>query len=409
MPEIVTIDALGHRGDGVVHGPEGPLYVPFTLPGERLSIARDGERGKIVDILEPSAERVAPVCRHFGVCGGCALQMLPLAATRSLKHHFVVAALKQHGLSPPVDETVGADIAGRRRAVLTALRAGERLVLGYHERLSHRLIDIEECPVLAPAISGQLAALRQLLLPLLPQRRPTRVTVLATLGGLDVALEDLPVPTSSRVAKLAGAAKAPGIARLSVAGEPILTLTEPAIEIVGIRLVPPPGAFVQASSEAETIMATLASEHLRGARHIADLFAGVGTFSLALARQASVHAVEESGAALDALAQAMRHAAGLKPITGERRDLTRHPLSPQELDAYDGVVLDPPRNGARAQATQLAASKVARIAAISCNPATFARDARILVDGGYSLDRVVPVDQFVYSAETEVVGLFSKG
>ena len=166
---------------------------------------------------------------------------------------------------------------------------------------------------------------------------------------------------------------------------------------------------MQASAEAEAIMASLVAEHLRDAKRIADLFSGVGTFTLALARHAPVHAVEDNAAALEALALATRRATGLKPITTERRDLDRHPLSPQELDKYDGIVFDPPRNGAKAQATQLATSKVPLIAAVSCNPATFARDARILIDGGYSLDRVVPVDQFVYSAEAEVVGLFRRG
>jgi 23S rRNA (uracil1939-C5)-methyltransferase len=408
VADIVTIGMLGHRGDGIVHGPDGPAYVPFTLPGERVSITREGDRGKLIDIIEPSSQRIAPVCRHFGLCGGCALQMLPLKAARSLKRDFVVAALKQHGLSPPVDETLGVGLASRRRAVLTALRLGERVVLGYHERLSHRLVDIEECPVLAPSISVKLTGMRQLLSPLLPQRRPVRVTVLATCNGLDLALEDVPAPPASRLAKLAAAAKTVGIARLSVAGEPILTLAEPSIEIASVPVVPPPGAFVQASSEAETIIAELVSEHLRDSRRVSDLFSGVGTFTLSLARQASVHAVEDNQVALDALSQAARRAAGLKPITTERRDLMRHPLSPQELDTYDAIVFDPPRNGAKTQAAQLAASKVERIAAVSCNPATFARDARILVDGGYQLDRVVPVDQFVYSAETEVVGLFRR-
>jgi 23S rRNA (uracil1939-C5)-methyltransferase len=406
MPEIVTIDALGHRGDGIVRGGDGPLYVPFTLPGERVSIERNGERGKIVALLEANPDRVAPICRHFGTCGGCSLQMLPLDATRRLKRDFVVAALAQQKLTPEVSETIGVDGSSRRRAVMTALRSGQSVMLGYHERLSHRLVGVEECPVLVPAISSHLPQLRELLLSLLPQRKPARVTLLATRGGLDVAIDDAPSPSPSRT--LAVAAKAAGIARLSIAGETVLTLAEPVIDVSGVPLVPPPGAFVQAAAEAETIMAGLVVDHLRKAKRVVDLFSGVGTFSLALARQAIVHAVEDNSAALDALSSATRHASGLKPITTERRDLDRHPLSSQELEKYDGVVFDPPRNGAKAQAVQLAASKVPFVAAVSCNPATFARDARILVVGGYSLVRVVPVDQFVYSAETEVVGIFRR-
>ncbi len=406
MPETVTIDALGHRGDGIARGTQGPLYVPFALPGERIVVERSGERGKIVEMLAPSPERVAPVCRHFGVCGGCALQMLTLEATRKLKRDFVVAALAQQGLTPEVGETVGVSLSTRRRAVMTALRIGQHVTLGYHERLSHRLIDIEECPVLTPAISSRLAGLRDLLRPLLPQKKPVRLTVVATSGGLDIALDGATPPNAAGTGQLVEAAGAAGIARLSIAGEPILMLSELTVIISGVPVIAPSGAFIQAS--AETIMSGLVAEHLGRAKRVADLFAGIGTFTLALARHAAIHAVEDSADALDALSAAARRVSALKPVTTEHRDLYAHPLSPQELERYGGVVFDPPRNGAKAQATALAASNVPLVAAVSCNPATFARDARILVEGGYALERVVPVDQFVYSAEVEAVGLFRR-
>jgi len=334
--------------------------------------------------------------------------MLPLEATRKLKRDFVVAALAQQGLTPDVAETMGVELGSRRRAVMTAFRVGQTVMLGYHERLSHHLVDVLECPVLVPAVSSRLPDLRKLLVAVLPQRKPTRVTVLATLGGLDVAIEDAPLPDPARAVALAGAAKATGIARLSIGGEPILSLAEPAIDVSGVHLVPPPGVFVQASAEAEAMMTELIVKHLRSAKRLADLFSGIGTFTFALARHARVHAVEDNAAALEALSLATRRAPGLKPITTERCDLDRHPLSPQEFESFDGVIFDPPRNGAKAQVAQLAASKVQVVAAVSCNPATFARDAKILVDGGYFLERVIPVDQFVYSAEVEVVGLFRR-
>lgn len=232
--------------------------------------------------------------------------------------------------------------------------------------------------------------------------------VLSTAAGLDVALEGIRSPEPSRSAKLADAAKATGVARLSINGEPILSLGEPAIDVSGVRIVPPAGSFVQASAEAETAMVGLVTGHLHGARRVADLFSGIGAFSLALATNASVHALDSNEAALEALSLGVRHAKKLKPITTERRDLFTLPLSPQELEIYDGILFDPPHTGAKTQATALAASSVPLVAAVSCNPATFARDARILVDGGYSLGRVIPIDQFVYSAETEVVGLFRR-
>jgi 23S rRNA (uracil1939-C5)-methyltransferase len=406
--DVVTIEAIGHRGDGIVTTAGGPLYVPFALPGERIVIARDGARGRVVEILEPSPERVAPICRHFGTCGGCALQMLPLDATRKLKRDFVVAVLKQRGLDVAVEATVGAPVASRRRAVMTALRSGNRLVLGYHERLTHNIVDIEECPVLAPPLQGRLADIRAIAELLVRGKKPARLTVLFIHAGLDLSFDGVQAPDARGIAKLAETGAARGLARPSVGGEPVVTLAEPSLEIAGVVLTPPPSVFVQASAQGETAMTALVTEHLAGTKRVADLFSGLGTFALALARDAQVHAVETNGAALDALTQATRRAAKLKPIDTETRDLFADPLSPKELEKFYGVVFDPPFAGAKTQAEALAASKVPRIAAISCNPATFARDARILVNGGYRLTRVVPIDQFVYSAETEVVGLFSR-
>jgi 23S rRNA (uracil1939-C5)-methyltransferase len=334
--------------------------------------------------------------------------MLPLEADRAAKRGFVIAALDRQGLALDVAETIGVDTGSRRRAVLTALRAGARVILGYHERLSQRLVDIEECPVLAPALSSRLAGLRTLLAPLLPQRKPVRITALVTAAGLDVVLDGTNAPAPARLTQLVEAARTVGVARLTVGGETVLTLAEPVIDVSGVPLVPPPGAFVQASAAAEAAMVGLVVDHLGHAKRIADLFSGVGTFALALARHAAVQAVEENAAALEALSLALRRANNLRPVTTLQRDLQAHPLSPQELAHYGAVVFDPPRSGAKAQAASLAASSVPLVAAVSCNPASFARDTRILIDGGYQANRIVPVDQFVYSAETEVVGLFSR-
>jgi 23S rRNA (uracil1939-C5)-methyltransferase len=408
MAETVTIEALGHRGDGIVATADGPLYVPFTLPGERVTIERQDDRARVVEILTPSPARSAPLCRHFGSCGGCALQMLPLAETRGLKRDFVAAALAQRGLDAPVAETLGVPPASRRRTTFAAKRAGAKLILGYHARLSQAIVDVAECPVLVPALQARIEDIRSLVAPFTRGGKPLRVTVLMTDSGLDLDLHDPPAPDARTLQRLTEIPAARALARLSLDGEPILTLAEPTLRVSGVPVTPPPGAFLQASAEAEAVMAALVADHLAGARRVADLFSGIGTFALALARQSPVHAVEASEPALAALPAAARRATGLKPITTERRDLFAMPLAPQELRAFDAIVFDPPRAGAKAQAEALAASDVARIAAISCNPATFARDARILNDGGYTLERVVPVDQFVYSAEVEVVGLFRR-
>jgi 23S rRNA (uracil1939-C5)-methyltransferase len=407
--ETVVIESLGHRGDGIVTRPDGPLYVPFTLPGERVKIEREGKRGRVIGIDQPVAGRVQPICRHFSRCGGCALQMMTLDATRELKRAFVATALAQRGVSHPVDATIGVPVASRRRAVLTALKAGRHALLGYHERLSHRLVDVEECPILLPALQARLPAIRALAEPLIRHRKPVRMTVLYTSAGLDVNIGDIPAPDPTMLADLASLCSAAAVARLSLSGDPLLTLAEPVLDISDVTVVPPPGGFVQASAEAERAIVGLITSHLSGARSAADLFAGIGTFALALAAGVAVHAVEASHPALITLQQASHRARRLKAITTEQRDLFSHPLSPAELGRFDAVVLDPPFAGARSQAEVLAKSAVKRVAMVSCNPATFARDARILSDGGYGIDQVVPVDQFVYSAEVEVVGLFSRG
>ncbi len=409
MSETVTITRIGHRGDGIGETASGPVYVPLTLPGESVRIVRSGTRGQLENIITPSPQRTEPPCPHFGTCGGCQLQMMALSATRELKRRFVADALAMHHIDCPVEPTFGAPLGSRRRAVFSAVTANRRTVLGFHERASERIIDLTVCPVLRPQIAKCLPLLRDIAAATLPPRKKGRITVLASETGLDIAVDSCgaggePALSAAMMARLGDA----GVARLTVDGDISALFAEPILKLAGVPVVPPPGAFAQACVETEAFMTGLASAHLAGSGAIADLFAGFGTFSLSLARQAPVFAVDNAADALAALANAARQASGLKPINTDIRDLMRFPFSEQELKPFDAIVLDPPFSGARAQAATLAASSVARIVSISCNPATFARDARILIDGGFILERVTPVDQFVFAADTEVVGLFSR-
>jgi len=395
-------------------GENGPVFVPFTLAGESVTIERDGNRGHLVAIENESAERVTPACRHFGTCGGCALQMLSLDGNRALKKRFVVDALQQHCPDIPtdniIDETIGAEPGERRRAILTARKIQGGVELGYHARQSKRIIDIEECPVLVPEIARRLDALREIVAKLRSRKQPARLTVLASETGLDVDIADVwPVEPGPRLqADLVAICRRAGIARLTIAGELAVKLADPLLTVAGIAVKPQPAAFAQAAATAAGVMSDLVCNHLASSKSVADLFCGFGTFALALAPTCRVHAVEMDSDALAALSESVRHASGLKAVSMERRDLSRFPLSARELDRFDAAVFDPPRAGARAQAEEMAASKIRRIAAISCNPATFARDCAILTGGRFVLERVVPVDQFVYSAETEIVGLFAR-
>ena len=400
----VTIDRLGAQGDGVAEFPEGAVFVPFALPGERVRIElnADGKHGDLLEILEAAPDRIEPVCPHFGACGGCALQHLEEDAYLRWKREQVVQALAARGLEAAVEPVRPIPLQSRRRATFTLGRNAQGLSFGYRRARSHDLIDIATCPILSPGILAALPKLKAMLAPLLTGKREARVGVTETATGLDVAVGSVR-PKHAALAGLARQAADLGVARLTVDGDSLSPGAPPLMRFGAAELRLPPGAFLQASAEAETVLADLVGEGVGSAKRLADLFAGLGTFTLALAGTAKVDAFETDEAALAALAEAVRHTPKLKPVRCVLRDLFREPLGPKELDRYDAVVFDPPRAGALAQAEQLAKSKVKRLVAVSCNPATLARDLRILVDGGYRLTRVVPVDQFLFSAHVEVV------
>lgn len=401
----LVITRLGAQGDGVAEVDGSPVYVPFTLPGERVTVEVDGDRGQLVTLHEPSPERVAPLCRHFGVCGGCALQHLAQGSYRAWKRQRVVEALAMEHIETNVSEAVSTSVSTRRRATFAAVKTKSALVLGFRQANSHDVVHLEECPILVPQLAAALPALREFLARLLPIGE-TRVPITAADNGLDLHIEDA---TQLAFNATHGAmAEALGILRITAGKALLYSIGQPQVSLSSVVVDVPPGAFLQASVEAENFIATFAVEAVGKARKIADLFCGLGTFTFALARKGSVTAVEYDRVLLAALETAGRRAQGIKPLKILPRDLIREPLSFNELNAFDAVLFDPPRAGAFAQAKALARSKVAKVVAVSCNPNTFARDARTLIDGGYMLQRVVPVDQFVFSAHVELVAVFIK-
>ncbi|MCT8998641.1 class I SAM-dependent RNA methyltransferase [Chelativorans intermedius] len=408
MTTTLRIEALGAQGDGVAQTPGGTVYVPFALPGESVSAEVKGQRGRLLEVETPSPRRVPPACRHFGTCGGCAVQHLEPQAYAAWKREKVVQALASRGLDAEVAPLLACPPASRRRLVLTARVAGGRALLGFNAAQSHRIVDIEECPVAMPQIVAALPGLRRLAVLLMGSGKPFRLTATATAGGLDIAAEGAGAVGEKRRQQAVAWALAEGHARLSLDGEVLVERARPTVDCSGVAVVPPPGGFLQAVAAAEEAMAALAAEHLQGARHVADLFAGSGAFALRLAAAMRVHAVEGEATALAALETAARAAPGLKPLTAERRDLFHRPLTTRELAAFDGLVFDPPRAGAEAQSRQIARSAVRRVAAVSCNPGTLARDLAILVAGGYRLVRVVPIDQFLWSPHVEAVALLER-
>jgi 23S rRNA (uracil1939-C5)-methyltransferase len=409
----VTINRLGAQGHGIANGEDGPVYVPYALPGETLAIARNGDHGTVMSTSNPSPDRVTPPCRHFGpdsdACGGCSLQHLADAPYHAFKRNLVVEALKSKGLTPEVGELVIAHPSERRRVVFSARRTEKELLLGFNRAETNHIVSIVECPIASPGIVARLEAIRAVGKALATGSETFRIAVLETPAGLDLAAEGLkPLDDKQRRTVTETVLALKSIARVSANGEIVIELQKPLVDFGGVKVSPPPGAFTQATKPAEDAMAELVLSHVGKAKRIIDLFAGSGTFSLRLARIAKVHAVEGDEKSVKALDHAARNTQGLKPVSVEKRDLFRRPMMVSELKNYDAVVFDPPRAGAEVQMKELVRSGVKTVVAVSCNPLTLARDLRILVDGGYQIKAVTPIDQFLWSPHVEAVALLQK-
>ncbi|MBB3454256.1 23S rRNA (uracil1939-C5)-methyltransferase [Rhizobium sp. BK313] len=413
--ETVTIQKLGAQGDGIAQGVDGPIYVPFTLPGETVAIARVKSQGTLMSITSASSDRQEPHCRHFGpdgvngACGGCTLQHYADGPYRAFKRQLVVDALRSKGLTPEVDDIIAAHPGERRRVVFAARKTEKDMLIGFNQAESHHIVAIEECPIASAGIMSRLPAIRAVGAALAVSAEAFRISVLETLSGLDIAVDDVKkLSDKQRRGAIETILALRGVARVSLNGEILVEPMKPIIDFGGIQVSPPSGAFTQATKPAEEAMAELVAAHIGKAKRIADLFAGSGTFSLRLARIGRVHAVESEEKALAALDHAARNTQGLKPVTIERRDLFRRPLMAQELKAYDAVVFDPPRAGAEFQSKELARSAVKKIVAVSCNPLTLARDLALLVESGFRITRVTPIDQFLWTSHVEVVAALEK-
>ncbi|MBB4217610.1 23S rRNA (uracil1939-C5)-methyltransferase [Rhizobium sp. BK212] len=413
--ETVTIEKLGAQGDGIASNAGGPVYVPFSLPGETVAIARVKSQGTIMSITTPSPDRQEPPCRHFGpdglngTCGGCTLQHLADDPYRAFKRQLVIDALKSKGLTPAVGEIVPARPGERRRVVFAARKTEKDMLIGFNQAESHHIVAIEECPISSAGIIARLPAIRAIAASLATNAEPFRISVLETLSGLDISVDEVKkLSDPQRRKAVETVLSLRGIARVSLNGEILIEPSKPLVDFGGIQVAPPPGGFTQATKPAEQAMAELVLAHVGKAKRIADLFAGAGTFSLQLARIGRVHAVEAEAKALAALDHAARNTQGLKPVSVEKRDLFRRPLMTQEFKPFDAVVFDPPRAGAEFQCKELARSGVKKIAAVSCNPLTLARDLAILVEGGYRITGVTPIDQFLWTSHVEVVATLEK-
>lgn len=414
MTTILTIARVAGQGDGVAETPAGPVFAPLTLPGEAVrGEVRDGrlEGGQIVSA---SPDRVAPVSPHYGDCGGCSLQHWASAPYLAWKREQVVAALARERIETEAEATVAVPAATRRRLALHARRLADgRVVLGFKARKSWRLVEVSECPVADPRLVRTFPALAKVAAAFLehPKSAPT-LHVTWTLDGLDVDVTGVERRSgglsADRRAQAVRAAAEADLARLSLAGETLVMARQPRVAFGPATVPLPAGGFLQAVPEAEAAMVSRAAEAVRGAKKVADLFCGAGTFTFPLATVASVVAADASAAGIAALKAGIPTAQGIKPITAEARDLFRRPLTPFDLKGCEAIVFDPPRAGAIEQTAQIAGTKAGVVVGVSCNPVTFARDARMLIDAGFRLERVTPVDQFLWSSHVELVGVFRR-
>ena len=415
----LTIERIGGRGDGIADHQGRPVYVPFTIAGDTVRARLEGRRGDgqaatLLEVLTSGPHRQPPACGHFGVCGGCALQHLDGSAYQAWKQGRVRETLNRVGLGEvPVGPPVTTAPGMRRRATLAARRTASGVVLGFNERRRHRIVDLAACPVLQPALTDLLRPLRGLLARILTPGDGVEIALAALDGGVDATIAAAGDPDLAAREGLAAFAESADLARLSwrsgkAPAEPVAQRRPCTIGFGDVPVAVPAGAFLQASVEGEAELARQVTSAVAGAGRVADLFAGLGTFSFPLARTASVHAVDSDGEALAAL-QAAVNAAGLAGrVTAEARNLFRDPVTAEELRPFDAAVFDPPRAGAAAQAEQLARSEVPVVVGVSCNPVSFARDAASLVGGGYRLEGVTPVDQFLWSEHIELVGVFRR-
>ncbi|MEZ5937625.1 MAG: class I SAM-dependent RNA methyltransferase [Hyphomonadaceae bacterium] len=407
--EIVEIEALGAQGDGVGSAAGRRVFVPLAAPGDRVSARIEGNRGVLLEVVEPGPDRVTPSCAHYGTCGGCQLQHLSREAYLSFKQDLVRSALAAHGMTPEIEPIWAVEPRTRRRAVFAAHRRDGEIEIGFHGRRSHRIEAIEACEVITPGLLASLPALKRAIAPLCPAKDGLTVTVAETASGLDVAVNGAdPKLDADRRQRAIGLGAEAGFARLSMNGDVLAQWRTPALRTSHGEQEPAPGGFLQACASAEARMVEEVLAGVGKAKTVADLFAGSGTFSLPLAGTASVHAVEGDGPALEALQRSLKRAPSGRPATTERRDLFRRPLLPDELARFAAVVLDPPRAGAEAQVRMLARSRAKTVVMVSCNAQSFARDMKILTDGGYKVRRIQPVDQFLYTPHVEIVATLAR-
>ncbi len=404
--EDLTIERLSLHADGIARTPTGTIHVAMALPGEVVG----GEivQGRIAAprVITPSANRIKAPCPHYRACGGCVLQHASDDFVAGWKADVVRQSLAAHEIAAQILAVETSPRSSRRRATLAGRRTKKGTLVGFHARASDTLVEVPDCLVLRPELLAKMPALHEATA--LGASRKAEISYALTLSeaGVELAAKGGKDMDPQLFTALADLARRHDLARLSWEGETVAA-RRPALQSFGrAKVAPPPGAFLQATAEGEAALVAFVRKAVGNATRVADLFSGCGTFALPLAERAEVLAVEAYDSMLVALDQGWRAARGLKRVDHQTRDLFRRPLLPDEIDRHDAIVIDPPRAGAEAQVIEIIASKCTRLVYVSCNPVTFARDARLLADAGFRIDDLIVVDQFRWSSHVELAALF---
>lgn len=395
----LTITRLTAAGLGVADNDQS---YPRTLPGEVIEDVDGSAR-----IVTPSTDRVTPPCRHFKSCGGCAMQHATEAFVADWKTSVIRTGLAARGIETEILPILTSPAQSRRRASLHGKRTKSGAMVGFHGRASDLLIEVPDCQLLHPDIMAAIPALEQFTIIAASRKAELELVVTVSENGLDLDMRNCKPLDPRVIGEVAALTEKHRFARVAWDGEVIGLRLPPGQTFGPAQVTPPPGAFLQATTHGQDALTRCVLQSLGGAKQMVDFFAGCGTFSLPAAKTAEVWALEGEKPLIDALDAGWRQATGLKKLRAETRDLFRRPVLSSELKKIDAAIIDPPRAGAEAQHIQLAASKIPRIAAVSCNPASFARDAEILIKAGYCLDWVQPVDQFRWSTHVELAAQFT--
>ena len=407
--EMVEILELGHHGDGIAKSQDGKnCFVPYTLPGETAEIRHSENSCSLVEIHKASEDRIKPICQYFTTCGGCKTQHITLSMYQSWKRGIVKKALINQGLNINVDPLIDAHGQGRRRVSFHAKRDKNGIFAGLMKYRSHEILSIDHCPILVPTLSTGIQIVRDLARLITIQSKPADIQLTASESGIDCNINNFSADERTLFTAITELAYKHNLSRISRDREVIIERNPPIVSIDKAKITLPPASFLQATVKGENILSKLVLDYVSDAVHIADLYCGIGTFTIRMAEKAKVTAFDNDKLSISALKKAINHTQGLKPIITNERNLSTEPLFPQELKKFDTVVFDPPRSGAKNQVQQLVASDVKRIIAVSCNPTSFASDATVLTTGGFTLKRVTPVDQFKFTPHIELVAQFER-